>query len=48
MLEARIIKALFEHCSDCNATAIVLENEGALGIRLPHDSGLEQLRLEFF
>ena len=33
VLEARIIKALFEHCSDCDATVIGLENEKALEIR---------------
>ena len=33
MLEARIIEALFEHCFDCDATAVSFENEGSLGIR---------------
>ena len=47
MLEALIFEALFEDCSDFDATALSLENEVALGIRLSHDLGLEQFLLEF-
>ncbi len=33
VVEARIVEALFEDCSFCNATAVSLEDEGALEIR---------------
>ena len=48
MLELRIFKALLDYCLISNATAIGLENEKALGIGYPHDSGLVQLLLKFF